>query len=69
VAHEQPQVAVEPGRLQLGRELGGRADRRRSASLLGTVTAIEAIVRKDDRRPSKGPREAAGLLLLLDAFM
>ena len=38
-----------------------------SASPLGTVTAIEAIVRQDDRRPSNGATGGGRPLLLLDA--
>jgi hypothetical protein len=40
---------------------------RLSASRLGTVTAIEAIVRQDDRHPSIGATEGGRPLLLPDA--
>ena len=60
--------AAAPGQL----EPGGDEDiawllRRLSASPLGTVTAIEAIVREDDRRPSNGAAGGGRPLLLLDA--
>ena len=40
---------------------------RLGASPLGAVTAIEAIVRQDDRRPSNGATGGGRPLLLLDA--
>jgi hypothetical protein len=40
---------------------------RLSAGRLGTVTAIEAIVRQDDRRPSNAATGGGQLLLLPDA--
>ena len=39
---------------------GGVLDRRLSASRLGTVTAIEAIVRQNHRRPSNGATGGGG---------
>ena len=42
--------------------------RRQRASPLGTVTAIEAIVHQDDRRPSNGATGGDRPLLLLDAW-
>jgi hypothetical protein len=46
---------------------GGRLLGRPSASGLGTVTAIDAIVRHDDRRHSNGATGGGRALLLPDA--
>jgi hypothetical protein len=51
-------------------QAGGRgraAFGRLSASRLGTVIAIEAIVRQDDRRPSNGATGGGRPLLLPNA--
>ena len=53
---------VATDRIGAGRALG-----RLSASRLGTVTATEAIVHQDDRRPSNGATGAGRPLLLPDA--
>jgi hypothetical protein len=66
---EQPQLR-EDGVLAADEQAGGRgraAFGRLSASRLGTVIAIEAIVRQDDRRPSNGATGGGRPLLLPNA--
>ena len=50
-----------------GQHISERNIGRQSSSRRGTVTAIEAIVRQDDRGPSKGATEGSPPVLLPDA--
>jgi hypothetical protein len=56
-------------RVYVGVALGQDAECRLSASRLGTVIAIEAIVRQDDRRSLNGAIGGGRPLLLREAFM
>jgi hypothetical protein len=58
----------QPAALEPTPPVSGVLLRRLSASPLGTVTAIDAIVRQDDRRPSNGATGGGRPLLLLDAL-